>query len=175
MTGLSPGVTLPKDMDQRQFATWCRQQSIEAVASDAVAAHVALPDPHTQYALDTDLAAAIAALSVASGTYTPTLTNVNNISAKTAFACQYLRVGNTVTVSGVVSITPIGAGVTQLGISLPIASALTSFEQLAGAACATATYFAAVYGDATNDRAQIDFTSAGGATQFYFQFAYRVI
>lgn len=169
--GLNPGLVLPADMDQRQWDRWNRSQSVSGVADAAVAAHVALSDPHTQYAKDTD----ITALNLASGTYTPTLTNVNNISAKTAFACQYLRVGSTVTVSGVVSITPIGAGVTQLGISLPIASAITSFEQLAGAGCATATYFAAIYGDATNDRAQIDYTSAGGATQFYFQFLYLVL
>lgn len=29
MTGLNTGVVLPKDMDQRQFDRWCRQQSIQ--------------------------------------------------------------------------------------------------------------------------------------------------
>jgi hypothetical protein len=171
MSGLNPGPILPSAMNQRQFDTWCRSQSIEGIAADAVAAHVALADPHTQYALDTD----ITALNLVSGTYTPTLTNVGNVSTTTAFACQYMRVKNTVTVSGVVGLTPIGAGATQLGISLPIASALTSFEQLAGTACANATSFAAILGDATNDRAELQYVSAGAAVQFYFSFTYRVI
>src|SRR5688500_4743620 len=34
-----------------------------------------------------------------SGTYTPTLTNTTNLDGSTAYECQYLRVGNTVTVS----------------------------------------------------------------------------
>lgn len=37
---------------------------------------------------------------LASGTYTPTFTNGPNVSASTARVSQYLRVGNTVTVSG---------------------------------------------------------------------------
>src|SRR5438552_1367658 len=35
-----------------------------------------------------------------SGSYTPRLTNVANLSASTAYTCQWMRVGNTVTVSG---------------------------------------------------------------------------
>lgn len=65
MTGLTAGAMLPKDMNEREFATWCRSQGIEGVATNAIAAHVALPDPHTQYAKDTDLAASDAAQAVA--------------------------------------------------------------------------------------------------------------
>lgn len=182
MTGLSPGVTLPKDMDQRQFATWCRQQSIETVATtaaaDAVAAHVALADPHTQYALDTDLTAAIAALSLASGTYTPTLFNTTNVAASTAYSCQYLRVGSVVTVSGKVDVDPTAAGFTVIGISLPIASNLANGNELGGtgAAPGIAGLSAGILADSANDRAVMEWTAVDITNQSWaFQFLYRIL
>lgn len=97
-----------------------------------------------------------------SGTYTPSLTEVANVADSTAYVCQYLRVGNTVQVSGQVAIDPtLGATLTQLGISLPVPSALTQAYQAGGtAACAAvAGYVAAISGDATNDRAELAFTT----------------
>jgi len=32
---LNPGVVLPKDMDPREYARWCRQQDVTANSSDA--------------------------------------------------------------------------------------------------------------------------------------------
>jgi len=69
---------------------------------------------------------------IASGTYTPTLTNVTNIAASTARQGQWTRVGNVVTVSGQVDIDPTAAGAIELGISLPIASTFTTAFQLGG-------------------------------------------
>ena len=182
MSGLSPGAVLPRDMDQRQYSAWCKAQGIEAIASDAVAAHVALPDPHTQYALDTDMtaaiAAAVAALNLASGIYTPTLTSVSNIGASTAYSCQYLRVGTVVTVSGKVDIDPVAAVSTVLGISLPIASNLANANELGGTAFAPgiAGQGAALFADAANDRASIQWIAVDLTNQsWFFQFAYRVI
>ena len=65
---------------------------------------------------------------VRSGTYTPTLTNVTNISASDAFVCQWLRVGNIVTVSGKVNIDQTTPGQIELGISLPVASDFVADE-----------------------------------------------
>jgi hypothetical protein len=63
--------------------------------------------------------------NVFSGTYTPTLTNVSNVTTSTPFDCQYMRVGNTVTVSGKVEVTPtVASTFTSYRISLPIASTL---------------------------------------------------
>ena len=118
------------------------------------------------------------ALGGESGTYTPTLTNVTNVAASTAYACQYMRVGNTVTVSGKVSIDPTAGGVAKLGVSLPVASALTTEEQCAGTANAPGItgQSAAVLGDATNNRAQIEFIAVDLTNQpFYFSFTYQVI
>src|SRR3990167_10996405 len=72
-------------------------------------------------------------MNVLANTYTPTLTNVFNVAASTAYACQYMRVGNVVTVSGQVDIDPTAASTyTELDISLPIASAFTATNQLGG-------------------------------------------
>ncbi|MFZ9320364.1 MAG: hypothetical protein ACO245_04795 [Ilumatobacteraceae bacterium] len=69
---------------------------------------------------------------IASGTYTPTLTNVTNVAASTAAVCQWLRVGTTVTVSGTVQIDPTAAGNTVLNMSLPVASNFTAATQAGG-------------------------------------------
>lgn len=118
-------------------------------------------------------------VGAAASTYTPTLSNTTNVAASTAFVCQYLRVGNTVTVSGKVNIDPTAAGATLLGISLPIASAFTSDEELCGTAALSggaSQESGAIYADATNDRASLSFyavTTSNSA--WYFTFTYRVI
>jgi len=112
------------------------------------------------------------------GVYTPILTNVLNVTASTAYAAQYLRVGSVVTVSGQVDIDPTGAGDTQLGLSLPIASNLSAPEQLAGTAvsAAVAGLCAAVLGDATNNRAQIEYVAVDLANRaFSFSFQYLIL
>jgi hypothetical protein len=72
---------------------------------------------------------------LASGTYTPTLVNTTNIAASTAYACQWMRVGNVVTVSGRVNIDITTANVdTLLNMDLPIASTLGINSAVAGTA-----------------------------------------
>lgn len=113
------------------------------------------------------------------GAYTPTLTNVANLDASTVYECQYMRVGNTVTVSGRVDIDPtLAATSTQLGISLPVASNLGATEDCAGVAFASgiAGQGAAILGDAANNRAQLQYISGDITNQaMYFTFAYQVI
>lgn len=114
-----------------------------------------------------------------SGVYTPTLTNVANLDASTNYECQYLRVGNTVIVSGKVDVDPtLTATSTQLGISLPIASNLGAVEDCAGTAFASAIagQGAAILGDAANNRAQMEWVSTDVTNQpMYFTFTYQVI
>lgn len=73
--------------------------------------------------------------TVESGVYTPTLTNGSNVDASTAYQCQFLRVGDVVTVSGRVDIdatsTPLP---TEVVMSLPIASNVVNPEECAGTA-----------------------------------------
>lgn len=118
--------------------------------------------------------------NIFSGTYTPTLTNVSNIVASTAYTCQYMRVGNVVTVSGRVDIDPSALQDTTLGMSLPIASNFSANENLSGTFVSQVTTDAkvpgAIYADATNDRATFFYratTSANGS--FSFIFTYRII
>ena len=72
---------------------------------------------------------------VASGTYTPTYTIGTGLDSITASACQWLRVGNVVTVSGFVELNATTANaLVQFRATLPIASAFTSSIQLGGVA-----------------------------------------
>jgi len=117
--------------------------------------------------------------TIAAGTYTPTLTNVANLDASTAYLCLYSRVGTIVTVSGVVDIDPTsGATITQLGISLPIASAFANTTDCSGTACAVAvaSESGSVVADATNDRANLHIIVASTANHAVsFTFQYRII
>lgn len=119
------------------------------------------------------------ALNVYSGTYTPTLTNTTNVAASTASVCQYMRVGNVVTVSGNVSIDPTALGQIVLGMTLPIASALTAATQCGGTFAGsgvTTINLGSVVGDATNDRATFDGVVADIANRTYgFTFTYRIL
>lgn len=114
----------------------------------------------------------------AAGTYTPTLTGVANVDATTAYACQYLRVASRVVVSGKLDVDPTaGATLTQVGISLPIASNIGAVEEVGGTSfCTSLVQGAAVRGDPTNDRAEMIFLSATNANAaMYFIFMYKII
>ena len=117
-------------------------------------------------------------VTLASGTYTPTLTNVANLGASTAYECQYLRVGGVVAVSGRVDIDPtLTATATQLGISLPIASNLAADSDCAGTAFSTAIpgQGAGIHADTTNDRAEMAWKAGDVTNQnMYFTFIYEV-
>ena len=113
------------------------------------------------------------------GLYTPTLTGVANVDASTAYECQYIRVGAIVTVSGKVDLDPTaGATLTQLGISLPVASNLADAAQCAGSASSNggANGYGSVVGDATNNRAELYCVpTANTNNAWYFTFTYRII
>lgn len=111
-------------------------------------------------------------------TYTPTLTNVTNLAASTAYQCQYMRVGNTVNVSGRVDIDPTAAGAVELGITLPVASNFGAIEDCAGVAAASgiAGQAAAIAADTANDRAKLVYVAVDITNQpMYFNFTYQVI
>lgn len=114
---------------------------------------------------------------VYSGTYTPTLTGVTNVSASTPNLCQFMRVGNVVTVSGSLAVTPSATGATKLGISLPIATATNVAQGVAGVAtCATiAGEVAVIDEDITNKRAQMDWVNISATNHtMFFTFTYLV-
>ena len=112
-----------------------------------------------------------------SGTYTPTLTNTTNIDASTANVCQYMRVGQVVTVSGRVTIDPTASGsATVLGVTFPIASTISGANQCAGTfSKATGSVSGVIYGDTTNNRATFSIISDTTANAGYlFTFTYLI-
>lgn len=118
--------------------------------------------------------------NVFSGTYTPSLANTTNITGSTPYACQYMRVGDVVTVSGRLNIDPTTSGAaSELGISLPVASDITSGFQCAGTAAiyttTTEVSTGGILGDTTNNRATFRFVAGGTAARDYgFTFTYLV-
>lgn len=117
---------------------------------------------------------------VASGTYTPTLTNVTNLDGSTAFLLQYMRVGAVVTVGGLVNVDPTAAGAanTELRISLPIASTIGAVSDCGGAAATNAvtTQSGGIYGDVGNGACLLRFAAQDVANRsMVFSFTYRII
>lgn len=119
-----------------------------------------------------------------SGTYTPTLTNTTNVTSSSAKVAQWMRVGNVVTVSGRVDINPaIGSTLTQLEVSLPIASAFTGTgagENCAGVFGSRGTDAGAlgtIYAEETNNTALFEFMSnpAGDTKACLFTFTYLIL
>jgi hypothetical protein len=92
---------------------------------------------------------------IASGTYTFTATLVSNVDAVTTYTAQFMRVGNVVTVSGMLDIDLTAlASTSEFRLPFPIASAITNATQ-GGGACNSATngqtFNFQVSADAPND------------------------
>lgn len=158
------------------------------ISSAQIAAFVNSPTAPTPSANDNSTKVATTAYVDAqagtSGTYTPTLTNVANITSSSLVSASYIRVGNQVMVEAVVTITPnLGANTaTTLDLSLPIASAFsaTSNARGGGSGQGNNTSVAAsgiVSGDATNDRATFTMYPGSGGFPYYMSihFQYTVI
>jgi hypothetical protein len=78
--------------------------------------------------------------SVKSGTYTPTLAAVYNVASSGSYVCQYMRVGNVVTVGGAVEFAATAANTwTRISISLPISSTFDFSIRAGGGGAASAT------------------------------------
>ena len=112
------------------------------------------------------------------GRYTPVLTNTTNITASTAYECNYQWTSGGAIVSGKIDADPTIAGSCVLGMSFPFASAITAAEQCAGTAfCpAIAGQGAAILGDLTNDRATMQWIAVDVTNQpMYFSYFYRIL
>ena len=117
--------------------------------------------------------------SVKSGKYTPTLTNSTNVasSAVNDNVFKYIRVGSTVHVSGWVTITATASNtLTELELSLPIASNITSNEDVSGVANTLSGGYGQVRENATNNTAKmyVQPTSTGNLV-WYLEFSYVII
>jgi hypothetical protein len=113
---------------------------------------------------------------VTTGSYTPTLTGVANVAASTSALCYYYRIGSEVTVYGTLQIDPTAATtLTQIGLSIPVASTFTTSTQAAGTFAFNNGEAGIVISDASNGRAELQFTPTTGTNRTYwFQFSYHV-
>jgi hypothetical protein len=112
-----------------------------------------------------------------SGTYTPTLTHVTNITTSANYITGYLRVGNIVTVSGEITISNTGTGNTQIDIELPIPSNFSQVNQLGGVGSSYGTQeCAAIYANPTPNTAAFRYlASTTSSKNWFFTFTYQVI
>lgn len=112
-----------------------------------------------------------------SGTYTPTLFNISNLDASTAYECAYTRIGDIVSVNGRVDIDPTaGNTLTEIDISFPVASNIAEGFQCTGVANSD-TVSGWVIGNITDNRARLSLTSPAVTANrlVMFTFTYLVI
>ena len=118
--------------------------------------------------------------ALAAGVYTPTRSAEANMDSNvTMTEAQYMRVGNTCTVSGRFTADPTTtATTTSFEITLPVASNIGAAEDVAGTAfCGTIDGMGAmVLGVAANDTAKIQWVSSDVTSQVWsYTFTYQVI
>lgn len=112
--------------------------------------------------------------------YTPTLTGVANITTLTLKRATWERIGNKVNVDLVVDAEPTNNNTqTTFGIDFPLAQAIANDYEVCGmghSVDGTANQHGlAVYGDATNDRAEVTYYETHGATDtLNIHFSYMV-
>ena len=114
-----------------------------------------------------------------SGAYVPALTNTTNITSSSADSAFWIRVGNTVTVAGSVTLTPTTISTTtQLSMSIPINSTFTGHScfGVANAGNQAILNNASITSIASTSLALLQFVSGAsvGSTTFYYQYSYIV-
>jgi hypothetical protein len=111
----------------------------------------------------------VEAAQVTGGNYTPVATADANVDSTTTFSWRFIRVLNTVFASGRIDVDATAGGVlTRVGISLPVASNINGAAQLSGGAVVdtgAAMIPGRVIGDATNDRAILEFYADSGSSR----------
>lgn len=119
--------------------------------------------------------------NVFSGAYTPTQVSTNtNVDSVTFSEGQYLRVGNTVTVSGQIVIDATTATTdTVVKMSIPVASNFSATRNLGGTGASIGTPFVAnalvFLAETTNDCVEIRLRpSVNTAVTYNFSFTYRI-
>jgi hypothetical protein len=111
---------------------------------------------------------------IASGTYTPTITAVGNVSASSALASQWIRVGNVVSVSGEVSITATAGGSSlSWRITLPVASTIANQGQLAGTGVGGTLNIVNIYGDIASGQASFTASAPGSGSSVAYSFTFQ--
>lgn len=115
-------------------------------------------------------------LTVASDTYTPTISNTSNVDATVAHDLQYMRVGSVVTVSGKVEIDATAVTNTVIEFDLPVASNFTTDGQAAGSGGTDYGVRVTISSNLTSNLAVIRLLPSGTAnTTYHFSFTYQIL
>lgn len=114
---------------------------------------------------------------IASGTYTPIGTIINNLSSLSDLSARYIRIGNIVHVSGRALIDPVATGVTSFRITLPVASDFTADNHCDGVvASASSNAGGQVHADTVNNQAQISILEVATGGHFIgYEFTYQIL
>ena len=113
--------------------------------------------------------------TIASGTYTPSLTHGASMTASTAYVCHWMRVGNTVTVSGKADVTMSSSTGSALSLTLPVASNFANNGQAGGTWANNLTQFGRITADDANDRITLFGTYGSGSQTVWFSATYLVV
>lgn len=98
---------------------------------------------------------------VYSGSYTPVASSIQNVSIATPYVWQWLRVGDTVHVTGRLDVTPLSIGVICIvEFTLPILTDIQSISNLAGAGASINSQAGSIYGDPSTERGRFGYKSA---------------
>lgn len=117
------------------------------------------------------------ASGLAAGTYAPTCTAVANVDATSAVAnFTYMRVGNSVVVSGNLNADATALGAAQIRVTVPVASDFTSTGDLSGIGGVQGSDDVVVFlADTVNNACDVSWTANGTAnTVIRFVFMYVV-
>lgn len=115
---------------------------------------------------------------IASGTYTPSATGLNNLDSVTPAASQWMRVGNVVTVSGKAAVDATSAGTPFFNLSLPITSSFSATTNAAGAGVTADIAHGAVQINANAGASTVQFlwsTTVTTANEIFFTFTYVIL
>jgi hypothetical protein len=117
----------------------------------------------------------LSALGITEGSYTPTLTNVTNLDASTAYQCWYFKVGSKVTFWGKVDVDPTASAATELGISLPVASGFANPQDLVCTVGSGFSMAVQITADVANGRAKLSFAAPSTSNfTIYFHGSYHI-
>lgn len=144
---------------------------------------IQLPAYTTPGVLTNDASGNITSTALTSGTYTPTATNISNVSSSTPVICNYFRVGDMVTVTGRIEFVNTGATTgTTIELTLPIASNFGAYTDCSGVGQGTPNITNGITqiifdANASNDKATLNCwaNSYVGSQIAYFTFTYKVI
>src|ERR1035437_10266483 len=110
-------------------------------------------------------------------TYTPIITNIANISASTAYQCQYVVYQNSCSVSGKINLSPVNVSAESiLNISLPTSSNIVAEENCSGTAnCRQFDNGGVIFGNITGNTAELNFICVAAVNNdMFFSFIYKI-